>query len=229
LTINYSDVDGGQSSVFLGPGCTLNWGPGMIDADPLFFDPASGDYHLQQDPCQPGIVNPCVDTSGNLVTNNGYYTCSTKTNNDNDEGIVDMGFHYGCYSILPLATDTCFLSQGGGGTVNFNLFAGEDNKYRNYLILGGASGTDPGTLLPGGLATIPINWDWFTDLELSLINISPIFTDFLGVLGYPGKASSQLIAPALPPVAVGVVMHYAYCCNNPFDYVSNPVEVEVVH
>jgi hypothetical protein len=231
LTISYSDVDGGLSSVYVGTGSILNWGAGMIDSDPLFFDRVAGDYHLQQDPCQPVIVNPCVDTGSTLVTYNGYYSCSTKTNNDKDEGVVDMGFHYGSYTDLNLSltADTCFLSQGAGGTVIFKLSAGEENSGRNYLILGGTSGTDPGTLLPGGLATIPINWDWFTDLELSLLGNSPVFTDFLGKLDDSGKASAQLIAPALPPVALGVVMHYAYCCNSPFDYVSNPVEVEVVH
>jgi hypothetical protein len=228
LTISYSDVEGGKANLFLGPGCTLNWGAGMIDADPLFFDPGSGDYHLQQDPCQPGVVNPCVDSGGNLVTNNGYDACTTKTNHDDDEGRVDMGFHYGCYAVLPLATDIGFLPQGTGGIVRFHISAGDQSKFRNYLILGGTSGTDPGTLLPGGLATIPINWDWFTDLELSLLGHSPIFTDFLGKLGNAGHDAARLIVPALPPVALGVVMHFAYCCNDPFDHVSNAVEIEIV-
>ena len=46
LTIGYSDVDGGQASVYVESGCTLNVGEGMINADPLFVDPAGGDYHL---------------------------------------------------------------------------------------------------------------------------------------------------------------------------------------
>ncbi|MFQ6105218.1 MAG: right-handed parallel beta-helix repeat-containing protein, partial [Candidatus Glassbacteria bacterium] len=37
LTIFYSDVEGGQASVYLDPGCTLNWLDGMIDADPMFI------------------------------------------------------------------------------------------------------------------------------------------------------------------------------------------------
>ncbi len=47
LTIGYSDVEGGLSSVYVESGCTLNWdGPSMIDADPLFVDQADEDYHL---------------------------------------------------------------------------------------------------------------------------------------------------------------------------------------
>jgi hypothetical protein len=230
LTISYSDVDDGPASAHAGSGSTLSWGAGMIDADPLFFDPAYGNYHLQQDPCQPGVVNPCVDRGSTRVEFNGYFSCSTKTNNDNDAGVVDMGFHYGSYTDLELSlsADTCFLSQGDGGTVIFKLSAGEENSDRNYLVLGGTSGTDPGTLLPGGLAILPVNWDWFTDLEMSLLGNSPIFTDFLGKLDSDGMALAKLIVPSLPPVAQGVVMHYAFCCNCPFDHVSNAVEVEIV-
>ncbi len=54
FTISFSDVDGGQSSVLVKPGCTLNWGPGMIDADPLFVDQANEDYHLT-------FNSPCIN------------------------------------------------------------------------------------------------------------------------------------------------------------------------
>ena len=156
VTVRYSDLKGGPSSVYVGTGSTLTWGAGMIDADPLFLDPAGGDYHLQQDPCQPGIVNPCVDAGNNMVDYNGYFSCSTKTNNDGDEGVVDMGFHYGIFTIVDLFLniDTCFLPQLTGGTVDFKLSAGEDNKYRNSLLLGSASGTEPGCSLPGGIVTL---------------------------------------------------------------------------
>jgi len=56
LTISYSDVKGGQSSVHVASNCTLNWGAGMIDADPLFVD--TDDFHLTWD-------SPCKDTGDN--------------------------------------------------------------------------------------------------------------------------------------------------------------------
>ena len=37
VTISDSDVKGGQSSVYVDQGSTLNWGSGMIDENPLFF------------------------------------------------------------------------------------------------------------------------------------------------------------------------------------------------
>jgi len=58
LTISHSDVEGGQSNVYVDPGCTLNWGSGMIDVDPAFLDPTSDNYHLATD-------SPCIDIGDN--------------------------------------------------------------------------------------------------------------------------------------------------------------------
>lgn len=58
LFISYSDVEGGQSLVYVDPSCTLNWGLGMIDADPLFCDPDNDDFHLTWD-------SPCRNTGDN--------------------------------------------------------------------------------------------------------------------------------------------------------------------
>ncbi len=52
LQIGYSDVEGGQGAVSTALGCTLNWGGGMIDADPLFVAASEEDFHLlYQSPC----------------------------------------------------------------------------------------------------------------------------------------------------------------------------------
>ena len=58
VTIGYSDLTGGLSSVYVATGCTLHWGSGMIDADPLFVDPTDGDFHLT-------CPSPCKDTGDN--------------------------------------------------------------------------------------------------------------------------------------------------------------------
>lgn len=60
LTIGYSDVKGGQSSVYVEPGSTLSWGAGMIDSDPLFLDPLNGDCHLT-------YASPCIDAGDNYA------------------------------------------------------------------------------------------------------------------------------------------------------------------
>ncbi len=62
LTIHYSDVQGGQAEAYVESSCTLNWGEGNIDNDPLFVVPGywdngtwvDGDYHLL-------CSSPCID------------------------------------------------------------------------------------------------------------------------------------------------------------------------
>jgi hypothetical protein len=70
FTISFSNVKNGPAAVHVDPGCTLDWGPGMIDSDPLFVDAGNGDFHLTfQSPCRasgdnsaPGL--PFVDFEG---------------------------------------------------------------------------------------------------------------------------------------------------------------------
>jgi len=52
LTVRYSDVQGGESSVSIHAGCVLEWQEGNIDSNPLFV--GGGDYHLSSG-------SPCID------------------------------------------------------------------------------------------------------------------------------------------------------------------------
>lgn len=73
-------------------------GTGNIMADPLFVDATTLNWRLQQDPCQPGVVNPCVDT-GNPLT--PQFSGTTRTDGFQDSGVVDMGYHYHHYLLVP--------------------------------------------------------------------------------------------------------------------------------
>ncbi len=128
----------------------------------------------------------------------------------------------------PLYADNNAISASTGGTIALNLKAGDDNSSRNYLIFCGITGTKPGTPLPGGYATLPINWDPFTSLALSLVN-TLLFVDFMGTLDAYGnrQASFDTLGP-VPPVAVGLVLSYAYALNGPWDYASNGLNVEII-
>jgi hypothetical protein len=126
-----------------------------------------------------------------------------------------------------LSSDTQFLSAGIGGTIDLSLNAGAGRGNRTYLLLGTLSGVTPGMSLPGGYTVLPLNWDPFTDIVLSFLN-TPVFSGFLGSLDGQGSAGAQINAPALPPSAVGIEMHYAYCLNSPFDFASNHREIEIV-
>jgi len=81
VTISESDVDGGQASVLVETNSTLNWGAGMIDADPLFADPLLDDFHLGwNSPCRAEGDNSAV-TTGEDVEGDPRVT----------GGTVDMG------------------------------------------------------------------------------------------------------------------------------------------
>lgn len=69
VTIDYSDVEGGEAAVHVETGSTLNWGAAMIETDPLFAAPIDGDFHLAFDsPCRDGgdetAVSGTVDFEG---------------------------------------------------------------------------------------------------------------------------------------------------------------------
>ncbi|MBW2149900.1 MAG: right-handed parallel beta-helix repeat-containing protein, partial [Deltaproteobacteria bacterium] len=55
ITVMYCDVDGGSAGVSVATSCTLNWGEGNINANPLFIDPTNDDYHLLPS-------SPCIDS-----------------------------------------------------------------------------------------------------------------------------------------------------------------------
>jgi len=60
LEIKHCDISGGESSIGAYSGSTYTWGPGMIDADPLFAETDLHDYHLFYD-------SPCKDTGDNTA------------------------------------------------------------------------------------------------------------------------------------------------------------------
>ena len=125
------------------------------------------------------------------------------------------------HSRLTLMADSDILPEAGG-TVHFTLDAGYESASRSYLLLGSATGTAPGTSLPGGMSTLPLNWDAFTSIVIALANTA-VFTDFMGTLDASGQGAAQMNAPALPVGSIGLVMYFAYALIGPCDFSSNPV------
>jgi len=70
--IGYSSVYGGQLGVFLQIGCTLSWHSTNIYSDPLFADPANGDYHLKS---QYGRWDPTADGGAGWVIDDVTSPC----------------------------------------------------------------------------------------------------------------------------------------------------------
>jgi hypothetical protein len=58
LAISHCNIEDGEAAVYVYDDAALFWGPGNIDADPLFVDPGESDYHL-------GPGSPCIDAGCN--------------------------------------------------------------------------------------------------------------------------------------------------------------------
>ena len=76
--------------------------------------------------------------------------------------------------------------------------------------------------------TMRLNWDIFTMLALDLLN-TPVFQNYTGSLSKSGTTYATLNTNGpLPSGIVGATLHFAYALNNPWDFVSNPVGIEIV-
>lgn len=137
-----------------------------------------------------------------------------------DWELVDLG-------PASLHGDACELQVITGGAINFSLDAGPSHGNRPYLLLGSLSGVEPGVPLPGGAATLPLNWDLFTNLVALNAN-TPIFSNFHGTLDPSGTAMAQFntFGP-LPPELTGFQLSFAFMLFAPTDFASNGVPVEI--
>jgi hypothetical protein len=117
------------------------------------------------------------------------------------------------------------ISERIGGSINFTLNAGVAYAGRGYAVLGSMSGISPGMVLPGGLV-LPLNYDLFTQFVILNWN-TPFLMNFLGNLDALGMGTAQLNLGPLPPGSAGLVLHFAFCTYKPFDFVSNPVGVQI--
>ncbi|MFH2001279.1 MAG: C25 family cysteine peptidase, partial [Planctomycetota bacterium] len=127
--------------------------------------------------------------------------------------------------VMPtLWADAYSIHVATASQIHFLLNAGADKANRPYLLLASATGVLPGFELPGG-KTLPINWDLFTDLLLTLAG-TPACQDFMGILNAQGKGMAALdtMGP-LDPALIGLNTFFAYTLGSPFEFVSNPVEI----
>ena len=107
VNISYSDIEGGRSGFSIEQGCTLNWGVGNIDVDPLFADPCDGDYHLQSEGWRwnakwkewdfDRVTSRCID-AGNPGAPLGAELLSVPDDPNNEWGVnlrINMGAYGG--------------------------------------------------------------------------------------------------------------------------------------
>lgn len=105
------------------------------------------------------------------------------------------------------------------------LAAGALHAGSFYFLLGSVTGTQPGQDL--GPVTLPLNFDPYFALTLSMPNSSVLFNQ-IGILNASGGAKASLvIPPGLPPVLAGFVFHHAYTLLG-VPFVSNPAPARLV-
>jgi len=94
------------------------------------------------------------------------------------------------------------VSAGDGGSIPFVLNVGPREAGSAYLLLGSASGTDPGTPFEG--LVIPLNRDRFFDFTRARAG-SPVLPGSQGTLDAGGRAEAAFLPPAgmLAPFAGG--------------------------
>ncbi|MBU0754644.1 MAG: hypothetical protein KJ645_05860, partial [Planctomycetes bacterium] len=129
--------------------------------------------------------------------------------------------------VHPLEADILTVLPTTDAWVTLALDAGPANQFRWYAIFASVTGTIPGTLLPWNYATLPLNWDVFTDFVMAYWNTS-FFQNFLGQLDWQGKGSALLYIPNFSLYGFTELdMYFAFTMNNPFNFVSNPIMIRV--
>jgi hypothetical protein len=107
-----------------------------------------------------------------------------------------------------LAATPSTISEANGGTQTFAIDAGAAHAGDLYAVIGTASGTTPGIVVPLGPLTIPLNFDAYTDLTVALFNTS-VFSNTLSVLDANGRATAALNLPAAAGLPAGTLLHHA--------------------
>lgn len=125
---------------------------------------------------------------------------------------------------LFLSADRSSVSQQGGA-VQFKLHAGFASAGRRYVMLASFSGAVPGTALPGGAGTLPLNLDFLAGLVADP-GFGSLFQGFFGTLDSLGQGSARLNYPRLPGTQ-GLRLSFAYALAKPWNLASNAWQVDV--
>ncbi|MDD5064204.1 MAG: S8 family serine peptidase [Phycisphaerae bacterium] len=127
-SVSYSDIEGGQSGIFIDSGCTLNWwGVTNLQADPYFVTGPLGSYYLSQidtnDPNQTAD-SPCVEAGNDLASDIGLsYPYTTRTDEVFDTNVVDLGYHYLLAHPIEFCSFCDLSNDGDVDLVDFAIFA----------------------------------------------------------------------------------------------------------
>lgn len=215
----------GSRVVFLSSASNLVSGE-TNKADDIFLHDMDTGMTVRMSLDSSGVQADYASKAGASISPDGQYVAFSSWATNLVDGDTNMKEDVFVRCGRSLSADTHLLHETGG-TVNFTIDAGASNGNRNYLIMGSVTPSGLGIWLSSYTIALPLEWDIFTDFVLTFLN-TPAFSSFLGKLDAAGEGTAQINSPALPAGVVGVRMYFAYCLNGPFNYVSNPVLVEIV-
>lgn len=115
-----------------------------------------------------------------------------------------------------------------GGPVDFLIGAGAEHAAQPFLLLGSASGTEPGFVIDG--VPVPLVFDPYTRDSIVLAGSGP-FAETLGVLDGEGEGLARLNLPGLDPGLIGLSAHHAavtFGAGFAADFVTQPVSLTLV-
>ena len=131
VTVSYSDVQNGWPGI------------GNINANPLFVDPAFGDYRLL-------LGSPCIDAGDNSAVPPLVVT-DLNGNPRIIDGTVDMGAYEGPYQGFLLSAESVIVPEGGTATFTVMLAA---DPFETVEVTTSVESGDPDiTVESGGLLT----------------------------------------------------------------------------
>jgi len=117
---NGSYYDAGTNKVYDGPTGpngvgNIPGGSNNLYGDPLFVTDILGQFYLRQMPAQPPPTSPAVNNGSSLAADLGLDTDTTSTEEEDDTGIVDIGYHYIKSDTTPaFYLDTGVVDNQGG-------------------------------------------------------------------------------------------------------------------
>lgn len=153
---------------------------------------------------------------------NGQGDLAVRANLSTGAGCILRG-HVGAVQAVPSTIDTF-----AGGAQDVAIDCGPARAFHICVLLGGTSGTRPGTPSPLGPQTIPLNFDVWTQLSLHLAN-SVIYPNSLRVLDAAGKGAARFWLPAGVVGLPAQIHHAAVTLDASLQstFVSEPVAVRL--
>jgi hypothetical protein len=184
LTVTHSNVQGGPAAASVSGGATLVWGSPNLDANPVFADPAQGDYHAT-------VLSPGIDLGAPF-----YDPQPGETDIDGDPRIDGPFMDQGADELVCQAD----LGFGGPGSAVLKVCGRDLADGPAALLLDHAPPGQPAWIVVGLVANpVPLKGGLLVPDPQLLIVAVPIGAQ--GRIHVPGITASLVVVPIVIQVA----------------------------